>query len=141
MPRGLWRRTGPFDASRDRGRVVLFCPPPTPVFLAARARGYVPWGTCPGGLARLLKPVAALPGDLVHLGVEVSVNGQAIPGSTRLAQDGEGRPLPTPPDGEVAPGFVWVLYTHHPGSFDSRYTGAIATRQILGVMTPLWLWE
>jgi conjugative transfer signal peptidase TraF len=141
MPRGLWYRTGAFDATRDRGGVVLFCPPPTPLFLEARRRGYLPWGRCVGGLAPLLKPVVALPGDEVQLGVQVRVNGEPLAGSLWLAKDGRGRPLPRPPDGVVLPGYVWVVSSHHAGSFDSRYFGAIATRQIEGVMQPLWLWR
>lgn len=141
MPTGLWRRSGAFDARRDRGRVVLFCPPPTAIFRQARTRGYLPWGLCAGGLAPLLKPVVALPGDTVRLGDQVWVNGVAIAGSTRLAVDGRGRPLPRPTAGVVPPGHVWVVSTHHPGSFDSRYVGAIATKQIQGVMQPLWLWK
>lgn len=141
MPRGLWRRSGPFDVSQGRGRVVLFCPPPTAVFRAAKARGYIPWGPCPGGLAPMLKPVVAIPGDRVRVGDQVWVNGRAIAGSRRLAHDGKGRPLPTPPGGVVPPGAVWVLSAHHPASFDSRYFGALSIQQIQGVMQPLWLWE
>ena len=141
MPRGLWLRAGAFDAARHRGRAVLFCPPPTPVFTNAKARGYVPWGTCAGGLSPMLKRAAAVAGDVVGIGAEVRVNGEIIAGSERLARDGMGRPLPTPEGGSVAPGWVWVLSTHHRGSFDSRYAGPIPAGQILGVMKPIWLWE
>jgi conjugative transfer signal peptidase TraF len=89
----------------------------------------------------LLKPVVALPGDEVLIGAQVRVNGTPIAGSARLARDGQGRPLPRPPDGPVPEGYVWVVSSHHAGSFDSRYFGAIATRQIEGVMQPLWLWR
>ncbi len=48
-----------------RGDIVSICPPDTAVFRAARARGYVPYGRCPGGYEPLLKPVAAIAGDIV----------------------------------------------------------------------------
>ena len=34
---------------------------------------------------------------------------------------------------------LWLLSTHHPLSFDSRYFGPIAVTDVLSRVRPLWL--
>ncbi|ETX01009.1 MAG: hypothetical protein ETSY1_09165 [Candidatus Entotheonella factor] len=139
MPPGLWRFVDPrFDPARGRGQVVLFCPPRTAVFEEAKARGYIPFGRCAGGLAPLLKPVVALPGDRVEIGAEVWVNGVVVAGSDRLVRDRQGRAMPVPRGGVVPPGYVWVVSIEHARSFDSRYFGQVSIARIEGVLEPFW---
>ncbi len=141
MPPGLGRRVGTFELAHGRSQVVLVCPPRTAVFLEAKRRGYLPHGRCASGMAPLLKPVVALPGDQVQIGANVKVNGKPVAGSARLQQDGLGRVLPMPKGGRVPQGHVWVVSSYHAGSFDSCYVGAIPIEHIEGVMEPFWTWE
>jgi conjugative transfer signal peptidase TraF len=63
MPRGLWRVAQ--DKPIERGDIVAICPPENWVIREAAGRGYIPVGECPGGYEPLVKPVAAVGGDLV----------------------------------------------------------------------------
>ena len=74
MPLGIWKKS----TALQRGSSVAACiPPKSPAAQIAATRGYIPPGQCPGGLAPLLKPIAALPGETVRLNDEaVSINGQ-----------------------------------------------------------------
>ena len=58
---GLWRLTSLLRPPA-RGEIVSLCPPPTALFLEAKARFYLGAGSCPGGFEPMLKPVAGPPG-------------------------------------------------------------------------------
>jgi conjugative transfer signal peptidase TraF len=136
LPVGLYRLAGGPPA---RSSLVLLCPPPAAARLAHR-RGYLPAGRCPGGVQPLGKMLLALPGDTVALSSRgLAVDGLPIPGSMPSAADSAGRPLPRVRLGfrRLAPGEVWV-FAPHPRSFDSRYFGAVSSRQLLGTLEPLW---
>ena len=142
MPRGLWRVAAATNPLR-RGEVVAFCPPDTPPFQQAEARGYIASGSCPGGHAPLLKPVAATPGDTVAVTASglIAVNGELVRGSAQLAQDSAGRPLQPVQPGTypVTNGQVWLLSGHDPRSFDSRYYGPVPANAVQGVARPVWV--
>ncbi len=99
LPMGLWLievRGGAIG----RGDIVSICPPDTDVFRVAQTRGYVPYGRCPGGYEPLLKPVAAIAGDIVLVTpAGLAVNGRAVPNSVALAAGTEGLTLPRHPAG------------------------------------------
>ena len=140
MPRGLWQvRTG---APVARASVVAICPPDRADIREAAQRGYITAGSCPGGLEPLLKPVAAIAGDLVTVTPHaVAVNGQPIADTAPLARDEAGRALrPVSPGSyRVASGEVWVLSSHDPRSFDSRYFGPLPAAGVQGEARPLWV--
>ncbi len=141
MPRGLWRVT-PVTAALARGEIVSVCPPEVPAIHEAAARGYLPAGGCEGGTEPLVKPVAAVAGDVVTVSPEsIAVNGAAIANTARLKQDSTGRPLHPVPVGAytVAPGQVWLLSGHTPRSFDSRYFGPVPMHNVLGRARPVWV--
>ena len=141
MPRGLWRVTST-EAPLRRGAVVTICPPDTPPFREAAARGYIPAGSCPGRYEPLVKPIGAASGDVVAMSESgVTVNGRAIRGTAPLAQDSAGRPLRPVRPGTypVAPGEVWLLSGHDPRSFDSRYFGPVPASNVQGVAQPVWV--
>jgi conjugative transfer signal peptidase TraF len=122
LPRGAWINTGDLSPARA-GDVVLICPPAD-----AQTRRYVGAGYCPGRLLPLLKPVAAVAGDLVRTGPSgITVNGRTIPNSAPMAQDGSNRPLTAYPFGtyRVRPGMVWLISSYNSKSFDSRYFGPL----------------
>jgi conjugative transfer signal peptidase TraF len=125
-----------------KGACVLFCPPPAPVFVMAKARGYVGAGFCPGGYGHLMKRLVAAKNDRVTISAEgVAVNGQRLPLSKPIKLDGGGRPLPNYTK-------LWVLGStellvmsdSNSGSFDGRYFGSIQRSQIEGVIRPVFTW-
>lgn len=142
MPLGLWRIEIPHRALRP-GDIVMACPPDAPAFREAAARGYLPQGSCSGRFEPLLKPVAAVAGDVVTLSAEgVAVNGSPIPGTAPLVMDTVGRPLRPLASGHypVAERQIWLVSAHTPLSWDSRYFGALPAANILGVARPVWVW-
>jgi conjugative transfer signal peptidase TraF len=144
MPVGLYwaqiRSTQPLQ----RDALVLFCPPATRAFQLALSRGYIAPGSCPNHSQALLKPVAAVAGDTVTLTPQgVRVNQTWLSQIPIFSKDSAGRPLPRPPFGQytVRSGEVWLLSTHSPKSYDSRYFGPIVETRITATATPLWTGE
>jgi conjugative transfer signal peptidase TraF len=141
MPIGIWRIT-PAPAAPARGMIVAFCMDDGPTTKMALQRGYVDPGACPSGGEPLLKQIAATPGDSVVLGpAEIRINGTAVPNSAPRPSDPAGRALPVIPPGEyrVADDEVWLLSTHTPLSFDSRYYGPVRITNIIGSATPVFV--
>lgn len=138
VPIGLYRLGA---AAAARGRIVAYCPADRPVFHMARERGYILGGLdCDGGFRPIFKPVAAVAGDVVMVAGEgIRVNGALLANSRARRHDRERRPLPTLPAGRhvVRPGEIWLVSSHSPGSFDSRYIGAVPAAGILGVVDPI----
>lgn len=140
IPLGLYRVSA---APVARGACVLLCPPPTPVFALARARGYVGAGFCAGGYGYLMKQVLALPGDQVGFAARgVSVNGRLLVGSAALAADLAGRPLPrtAPRALTLAAGELLLMSPARPQAFDARYFGPVAQARVDSVIVPLLTW-
>jgi conjugative transfer signal peptidase TraF len=143
MPRGIWR-VEVAGARIERGEVVSVCPPDSPAIREAARRGYIPAGACPGGREPLIKPVAAIPGDLVTVTARgIAVNGEPVGDSGPLEKDSAGRPLRPIPAGayRVPAGAVWLLSGHDLRSFDSRYFGAVPVANIQGIARPVWVVE
>jgi conjugative transfer signal peptidase TraF len=122
-PLGLWRIETP-GRTIAVGDLVFVCPPMTPLFEEARRRTYLARGLCRGGVAPLIKAVAALPGQQVEIGEDVRIDGTLLPSSRLRRIDGAGRSLKSFAGGIVPPG---TLYLHSPfaSSYDSRYFGPI----------------
>lgn len=141
MPVGLWR-VAPLDQAPERGDVVTFCLPDVPETRQATQRGYVPAGSCPGHLEPLIKPVAAIAGDLVLVApTGISVNGIDVDRTAQLDRDTAGRTLQPFPAGahEVQPGQVWLLAGYARNSFDSRYFGPVPVDSVQSVAHPMWV--
>jgi conjugative transfer signal peptidase TraF len=141
MPRGLWR-VAVTEARVERGAIASVCPPDGAAIREAARRGYLPAGPCPGGYEPLVKPVAAIAGDLVTITARgVAVNGTPVADTAQLEEDSAGRPLRPIPSGtyRVPVGAVWLLSGHDPRSFDSRYFGAAPTANIQGIARPIWV--
>jgi conjugative transfer signal peptidase TraF len=140
MPRGLWTvRAG---EPIERGEIVTVCPPDRADIREAAQRGYIPNGVCSRGYEPLVKPVAAIAGDLVTVTPQgITVDGHLVANTAPLAEDDAGRPLHPIPIGayRVTPGEIWLLSGHDPRSFDSRYFGAVPAANVTGVARPLWV--
>jgi conjugative transfer signal peptidase TraF len=142
MPRGVWR-VAPVPARLARGMIVIACLPVGAIAQTALQRGYVDPGPCASGLEPLLKPIAAVAGDVVQItAAGILVNGFLLPRSTGLAHDSAGRPLQPAPPGkyEVGPRQVWLV-APMAASFDSRYFGAVPVSAIQGIARPVWVVE
>lgn len=130
-PLGLWRII-PLHRPAAVDDLLFICPPETAAMRAARARGYLRSGSCPGGVAPLIKKVIAVAGQHIEIGVSVSVDGWGVSSSSLALRDGKGRPLTPFPSGIVLPGYVF-LHSAFPGSYDSRYFGPVPISGILGL--------
>jgi conjugative transfer signal peptidase TraF len=141
MPRGLWRVT-PLAGAVGHGAIVSLCLPPGPLLRLALRRAYLTAGVCPGGAEPLLKPVAAIAGDIVRVtAAGIAVNGAPLPNSAALRRDSAGRPLSPLPPGlyRVRPGSVWLVSSYAAKSFDSRYFGPVPVADIRDLARPLWV--
>ncbi|MBY3299951.1 conjugative transfer signal peptidase TraF [Rhizobium laguerreae] len=130
-PLGLWRII-PLYRPVAVNDLVFICPPTTAEMQEARARGYLRSGSCPGGVAPLIKTVIAVAGQHVEIGASVSVERRVVSSSSLAQRDGKGRPLSPFPSGVVPPGYVF-LHSAFRGSYDSRYFGPVPISGILGL--------
>lgn len=139
-PVGLWIKR-PIASELEKGMMIGICPPPTvAVVRLFSANGTLPYGQCPEtNVALLLKPVRALPGDVVTIsrGSEAKVNRIAL--ANTVAEES----LPAWPDGEyiVNPGEVWIFSSYSQKSFDSRYFGPVKIKDIQSYVYPLMVTE
>ena len=103
-----------------------------PMRTLAASRRYLPANVL------LVKRVAALPGATVCArGRAIWIDGRRV--ATRRRRDGAGRPMPWWTGcRRLAPGFVFLLMPHVPGSFDGRYFGPTRVSDIVGKARLLW---
>ncbi|MEF0865250.1 S26 family signal peptidase, partial [Rhizobium sp. BR 318] len=76
-PLGLWRIVA-LDRPVSPGDLIFICPPQTTAMREARERGYLRAGTCPGGVAPLIKTVVAVAGQHVEIDADVTIDGRRI---------------------------------------------------------------
>ncbi len=141
MPVGLWMVTAT-SFSPWRGEIVAVCLPTGDQAREAFHRGYIAAGSCPGGTEPLVKPIAAISGDVVVVSAAgIAVNNAPIANTAPLGRDDAGRTLQPVPAGlyRVPPGELWLLSGHDPRSFDSRYFGAIPIASLRGTARPIWV--
>jgi conjugative transfer signal peptidase TraF len=143
MPVGLWMVTAA-SLSPRRGEIIAVCLPDSSPAREAFRRGYISAGSCPGGAEPLVKPIAAIGGDVVAVSAAgIAVNGVPIANTAPLSRDEAGRPLQRVPAGlyRVPSRELWLLSGHDPRSFDSRYFGAVPVAGVRGIANPIWLWQ
>jgi len=134
-PLGLWRIVS-LDRPVAVGDLVFICPPPGSVTVFGLARGYFRQGTCPDGLAPLIKTVAAIAGASIVIGAEVAVDGIPLPNSRLSPKDGWNRTL-MPWVGGIVPPSQLYLHSIFRGSYDSRYFGPVPEAGLLGLARPV----
>lgn len=84
----------------------------------------------------VLKPIAALAGDLVcRFGSTVTINGSFAAIARKLDRDGRSLPI-WRGCRRVSASQIFIL-AGHPDSFDSRYYGPVDARHVRGVAHPL----
>lgn len=140
IPVGLYRVS---SAPVIPGVYVLVCPPPTPLFDEARARGYLGAGFCPGGHGYLMKRLVAAQGDEIAVSdAGVSVNGVLLALTAPRATDAGGRPLPRWRTGPYRLGAAEVLLMSEISatSFDARYFGPVSRTQVVTALAPILTW-
>lgn len=140
IPLGLYRVSA---GAVGLGAYVMFCPPPSALFLEARRRGYLAPGPCPGGYGYLMKRVSAVARDVVTLADDgMRVNGEPLPHSAPRHADPAGRLLPRFPLARytLAPAELLLMADGSDSSFDARYFGPIDQAQIRAVIEPVWTW-
>lgn len=143
MPVGLWTSHSVSSPLR-RGDIVVICATSDPRF-AYYVGPYVGPGHC-NGLEPMLKPIAAVAGDMVEVTeAGVIVNGGLIAHSARQTADGKGRSMAAlfpPIEGKqaVVDGTVWLIAPTDK-SFDSRYFGALQVSAVIAKAYPLLVWE
>lgn len=142
MPLGLWRVAAPPERPL-RGMIVILCIDDSAITAMALQRRYIEPGSCPTGGEPMLKPVAAVTGDIVDVAASgITINGELLPNTAHLAHDPAGRDLPAQPSGphEVPINSVWTLSGQTPFSFDSRYYGPVSIHNIVGIAKPFLVW-
>jgi len=130
MPRGLYRIVS--APCLRYGMLVLFVLPPETA-AELQDREWLKKET------PLIKPVAALPGDVVCIGNAVSING--LEQGKVYISDFQGKPLRSPNGCFTVPGQAFLpLSTHSERSFDGRYFGQIPQNAIIGEAIPVFTW-
>lgn len=140
IPLGLYWLT---DTPVAKDAYVIFCPPVSPLFDEARARGYISAGFCPGNYGFMMKRVLATGSDRVEMtGEGVRINGKHLPASAPLNADKAGRVMPRYPSGAYTLGKSELLLMSDVSgtSFDSRYFGPVDSSHVKGVIRPILTW-
>ncbi|MCR6502074.1 conjugative transfer signal peptidase TraF [Shinella sp. CPCC 101442] len=135
-PLGLWQ-IQQLDRPIQVSDLVFVCPPVSDIMLNARARGYLRHGLCAGGLAPLIKTVAAISGQRIEVSDLVRIDGHSLPHAKLMQRDGQGRRMLPYGGGIIPPGAVY-LHSDFRGSFDSRYFGPLSTKNVLGLAREVW---
>jgi len=120
----VWLERG---AIPERGDIILFDPPASPLLVKHFGKEPRPFG----------KRVSGIPGDIVtERDRAFFVNGRLVAKAKPTSRLGE--PLALGPTGRVPPGCYFVT-TGHKDGFDSRYAaiGWICGQRILGVGRPI----
>ncbi|WP_408072886.1 conjugative transfer signal peptidase TraF [Legionella pneumophila] len=139
IPVGLYRITG---AESLKNAYVIFCPDDRQTFRLAKNRGYIDHGLYCNGYGYLMKKVVAVSGDILSVTNEgVFVNQVKIPYSKPKLQDGMNRALPQwqVMNYQLKVNEIMTMTSQSEWSFDGRYYGLVHTRQIKGMITPIWV--
>jgi len=139
LPLGLYWTV---NAPPRKGALVIFCPPKSPVFDEAKARGYIDAGFCQGGYRQMIKEIVAAKGDHVIVSDKgVFVNGKLLENSKPRTEDPGDRPMPYyRADCMLQDNQVLLMSSYNPLSFDGRYFGPIDRAQIRSVIRPVFTW-
>lgn len=139
IPVGLYRITG---TEPLKNAYVIFCPDDRQTFRLAKNRGYIDYGLNCNGYGYLMKKVVAVSGDILSVTIEgFFVNQRLISYSKPKPMDGTNRALPQwrAMNYPLQENEVMTMTSQSEWSFDGRYYGLVHTRQIKGVINPIWV--
>lgn len=141
MPRGVYL-LGPLQEV-ERGQLVAICISNAAAAAVYKARKYLGSSSrCAVGLPPVLKPLVAIPGDVVEISAAgTSVNGQLLPNSRVFDTDSDGLPIEHIPIGwsrRLATGEYFALANVIERSLDSRYYGTVNRADLHGRARPLF---
>jgi len=123
------------EGEPDRGDLVFIRPPENDV---------IQWGRETGVILRsiMLKRLYGIAGDEVSVdGDGIRINGILICNSRIIDKNPDGSSIPSIAQSGVIPlDSVWVMSEYSELSFDSRYFGAVPSRNIQSKAKPLWVW-
>ncbi|HAU1091240.1 TPA: conjugative transfer signal peptidase TraF [Legionella pneumophila] len=139
IPIGLYRITG---TEPLKNAYVIFCPDDRKTFRLAKNRGYIDPGLYCNGYGYLMKKIVAVSGDVLSTTNEgVYVNQMLTPYSKPKLQDGMNRTLPQwqVMNYQLQEDEIMTMTSQSEWSFDGRYYGLVHTRQIKGMITPIWV--
>lgn len=139
IPIGLYRIT---STDTVKNAYVIFCPDDRKSFKLARDRGYIDHGLYCNGYGYLMKKVVAIFGDILSVTNEgVFVNQILVPYSKPKLQDGMNRALPQwqVMNYQLQKNEIMTMTSQSEWSFDGRYYGLVHTKQIKGMITPIWV--
>ncbi len=124
LPLGLYHMTK--ASTLKRGDVIRMCLPEA-LNRFSIERGYLRQGVCPGGATSIGKPVVALHGDTVIVHEKMTqVKGSENLNAPIYIHDREGRRLPNAIGTHILKAEeCFLISTHHPLSYDSRYYGPV----------------
>lgn len=135
FPPGLYLKT---HEAPQKGDLVLFCPPDTPIFHEALQRKFLSAGLCPAGSGAMIKRIAAVQGDSVRISASsVSVNTIVLPDSQQHVVMEHALSVFT----NTLQAKEVLLMSPHPQSFDGRYFGPLLEMQISTTLKPFFLWK
>ena len=129
----------PVSGNIWRGELVEFCPPAT---VTPEKFPFYLHGSCPGGGMPMLKMVAGIPGDHLHVNMDgVWINGQRLPFSQQVVGSARFPQVRLPHqqgDFVLGQGEYWIYGSGAnrglaAQSFDSRYWGRIKLTDIRGI--------
>lgn len=139
IPVGLYRI---ISTEPQKNTYVIFCPDDRQTFRLAKNRGYIDHGLYCNGYGYLMKKVVAVSGDILSVTNEgVYVNQMLIPYSKPKLKDGINRTLPQwqVMNYQLKENEIMTMTSQSEWSFDGRYYGLVHTRQIKGMITPIWV--
>jgi conjugative transfer signal peptidase TraF len=115
----------------NKDDLVIFCPPDNEIFKNAKELGYLKNGFCPGGYIKMMKKIAAVPGDKIQIANYVYVNNVKQVNSQVFYEDSKGNKLPKINKSFVLENDEYLLLSDYAiRSFDGRYFGPIKKNRI-----------
>jgi conjugative transfer signal peptidase TraF len=117
-----------------KGDYAWFCPPDVDMVKAAKERGYIFAGSCPGDYVHFMKKVAATESDNVTINASgVYINDRLLEYSKPIAKDGNSRPLSINylTNYRMGENEYLMMTDCNDKSFDARYFGIVKDSNIL----------
>jgi len=140
FPLGLYKIT--HKEHYQKGDLVSFCATPSPTIEKMIREGYTqPNPNCPNHTPQLLKKIMALEDDNVTIESSVKINNQPLKNSHIFRKDSRGNLLHIQPSQKIKRGFFWAMSDYNEKSYDSRYFGQVALKNIIGLATPVITWD